>query len=95
MRFHLKEFNVAKEQHAVQPPSYSNNSTDFLKTPLDNSSNVLGSGVPPLQHQSRSYPTGQPHLCRTPSVSSQSSLDSSASRQVIEKISFIFNNKKT
>jgi hypothetical protein len=73
----LKEFNVAKEQHAVQPAQtvapHSVN-PDLMRSPLDAS--------PVLTHQSKSYPGGQPRLARTPSVSSQSSLDSSASRQV-------------
>ncbi|PNF39650.1 hypothetical protein B7P43_G05637 [Cryptotermes secundus] len=70
------EFNVAKEQHAVQPAQtvapHSVN-PDLMRSPLDAS--------PVLTHQSKSYPGGQPHLARTPSVSSQGSLDSSASRQ--------------
>lgn len=56
-------------------------SADILKTPLDVCSAPIG--PPPLQHQSKSYPGGQPlQLCRTPSVSSQSSLESTASKQV-------------
>lgn len=73
----LKEFNVAKEQHAVQPvPTVAPHSVnpELMRSPLDSS--------PVLTHQSKSYPGGQPRLARTPSVSSQSSLDSSVSRQV-------------
>jgi hypothetical protein len=73
----LQQFNLAKEQHAVQPAQtvapHSVN-PDFMRSPLDAS--------PVLTHQSKSYPGGQPHLARTPSVSSQGSLDSGASRQV-------------
>ncbi|KDR13859.1 Synaptotagmin-9, partial [Zootermopsis nevadensis] len=71
-----KEFNVAKEQHAVQPvPTVAPHSVnpELMRSPLDSS--------PILTHQSKSYPGGQPRLARTPSVSSQSSLDSSVSRQ--------------
>lgn len=80
----LQEFNIAKEQHAVQPPQNTSAqamTAELMKTPLDVCSNVQGAHA--LQHQSKSYPGGQPLLCRTPSVSSQSSLDSSASRQVL------------
>ncbi|XP_018322417.1 synaptotagmin-5 isoform X2 [Agrilus planipennis] len=51
----------------------------MMKAPLDLCQN--SGNAPLLQHQSKSYPGGQPPLCRTPSVSSQSSLESSASRQ--------------
>jgi hypothetical protein len=68
---------LAKEQHAVQPAQtvapHSVN-PDLMRSHLDAS--------PVLTHQSKSYPGGQPHLARTPSVSSQGSLDSGASRQV-------------
>ncbi|KAB0798857.1 hypothetical protein PPYR_06737 [Photinus pyralis] len=77
-----KEFNVAKEQHKIQPPqNVSSNAltAELLKTPLEVCQNT--SHVPALPYQSKSYPGGQPPLCRTPSVSSQSSLESSASRQ--------------
>ncbi|KAK5643895.1 hypothetical protein RI129_007740 [Pyrocoelia pectoralis] len=76
-----KEFNVAKEQHKIQPPqNVSSNAltAELLKTPLEVCQNT--SHVPTLPYQSKSYPGGQPPLCRTPSVSSQSSLESSASR---------------
>lgn len=65
-----------------------------MKAPLDLCSSPMAPHMPqttsvlPLQHQSKSYPGGggannhQSPLCRTPSVSSQSSLDSSASKQV-------------
>ncbi|XP_050498329.1 synaptotagmin-6 [Diabrotica virgifera virgifera] len=76
------EFNIEKEHLNVQPPQNSSAqdlTAEILKTPLE----VCSAHVPPpaLQHQSKSYPTGQPLLCRTPSVSSQSSLDSTASKQ--------------
>ncbi|KAF2901710.1 hypothetical protein ILUMI_04471, partial [Ignelater luminosus] len=78
----FQEFNVAKEQHKIQPPQNVSShalTAELLKTPLELCQN--SSSVPALQHQSKSYPGGQPPLCRTPSVSSQSSLESSASRQ--------------
>nr|CAD7201533.1 unnamed protein product [Timema douglasi] len=72
---HAQEFNVAKEQHTVQPvrtvASHAVNS-EMMRTPHDSS--------PVLTHQSRSYPGGQPRLARTPSVSSQGSLDSGSHR---------------
>ncbi|KAI4463434.1 synaptotagmin [Holotrichia oblita] len=79
-----KDFNVAKEHHIIQPPQNSSSqavTAELMKTPLDVCSNSNSYGSPHLQHQSKSYPGGQPLLCRTPSVSSQSSLDSGASRQ--------------
>lgn len=82
----LQEFNVAREQHAVQPPHQGASHSDLSKTTID-----LGPGgavAPLLQHQSRSYPGGQPRLARTPSVSSQSSLDSGISRQVSDLIRY-------
>ena len=73
----LKEFNVAKEKRTVQPvravTPHSVN-PELRRTQLESS--------PILTHQSKSYPGGQPRLARAPSVSSQSSLDSSISRQV-------------
>jgi hypothetical protein len=73
----LKEFKVAKEKHTVQPvrtvAPHSVN-PELMRSQLDSS--------PVLTHQSKSYPGGQPRLARTPSVSSQGSLDSSISRQV-------------
>ena len=72
-----KEFNVAKEKRTVQParavPPRSMK-PELMRSQLDSS--------PVLTHQSKSYPGGQPRLARTPSVSSQGSLDSSISRQV-------------
>ncbi|XP_044730037.1 synaptotagmin-5 [Chrysoperla carnea] len=45
-------------------------------------SSMPTSSGPPLQHQSKSYPSGcQPRLVRTPSVSSQGSFDGNFSRQ--------------
>ncbi|KAI4463433.1 synaptotagmin [Holotrichia oblita] len=84
VRFFLQDFNVAKEHHIIQPPQNSSSqavTAELMKTPLDVCSNSNSYGSPHLQHQSKSYPGGQPLLCRTPSVSSQSSLDSGASRQ--------------
>jgi hypothetical protein len=72
---------VAKEQHTVQPvPTVAPHSVnpELMRSPLDSS--------PVLTHQSKSYPGGQPRLARTPSVSSQSSLDSSVSRQVNNRL---------
>jgi len=73
----LKEFNVAKKKRRVQrvrtvvPHSVN---PELMRSQLDSSLF--------LTRQSKSYPGGQPRLARTPSVSSQSSLDSSISRQV-------------
>lgn len=72
-----------REQHIIQPPQNASAqalTAELMKMPLELCSASQGSHS--LQHQSKSYPGGQPLLCRTPSVSSQSSLDSSASRQV-------------
>nr|XP_023016151.1 synaptotagmin-5 [Leptinotarsa decemlineata] len=77
------EFNVEKEHLNIQPPqnvSAQALTAEILKTPLDVCSAAVA--PPALQHQSKSYPGGQPLLCRTPSVSSQSSLDSTASKQL-------------
>ncbi|XP_012261413.2 synaptotagmin-5 isoform X2 [Athalia rosae] len=57
------EFNIAKEQHAVQPSA------------------VTDSGIG-LPHQSRSYPGGGRALARTPSISSQSSLEGASGPSV-------------
>ncbi|KAJ8982658.1 hypothetical protein NQ317_019059 [Molorchus minor] len=78
----FQEFNVEKEHLNVQPPqnaSAQSLTAEILKTPLD----LCSAPIAPhsLQHQSKSYPGGPPVLCRTPSVSSQSSLDSTASKQ--------------
>ncbi|KAG5879302.1 hypothetical protein JTB14_021959 [Gonioctena quinquepunctata] len=76
------EFNVEKEHLNIQPPQNASAqalTAEILKTPLDVCSATTA--PPALQHQSKSYPGGQPLLCRTPSVSSQSSLDSTASKQ--------------
>lgn len=84
----LQVFNVPKEQHVVQPvatvAAHSVN-TELLHSPLEVSPGAV------LTHQSRSYPGVQGHLSRTPSVSSQSSLDSSISKQVI----FLFLRRST
>lgn len=68
---------MLREPHAVQPhtsvPAHSVN-TESLRGPLEISPSPLHSY---LQHQSKSFP---PRLQRTPSVSSQSSLDSAPSR---------------
>ncbi|XP_069679365.1 synaptotagmin-5 [Periplaneta americana] len=63
-----QEFSVPKEQQTVQ-----HSMNPEIRTPQESS--------PVLTHQSKSYPGGQPRLSRTPSVSSQGSLDSSFSRQ--------------
>ncbi|XP_059622431.1 synaptotagmin-3 [Phlebotomus argentipes] len=65
---------VPKESHAVQPPIAVPGHTvnmDVMRGSLETQSPVH------LQHQSKSFP---PRLTRTPSVSSQSSLDSAPSR---------------
>ncbi|XP_060532007.1 synaptotagmin-5-like [Cylas formicarius] len=79
----LEDFNVSKEQLNVQPPQNSSAQSmtaEIMKTPLDLCSSPPV-GTHSLQHQSKSYPSGQSLLCRTPSASSQSSLDSTASKQ--------------
>lgn len=75
----------------MQPPQHSTQSmsTDIIKNPLDLCSSSMGPHA--LQHQSRSYPGGPPLLCRTPSASSQSSLDSSTSKPV----SFVHKKKRS
>ncbi|XP_037041700.1 synaptotagmin-5 [Bradysia coprophila] len=74
----LEECNVIREPHAIQPvssvPAHTVN-TEHLRGPLEVTPSPLHSY---LQHQSKSFP---PRLQRTPSVSSQSSLDSAPSRQ--------------
>ncbi|KAG4070326.1 hypothetical protein HA402_006468 [Bradysia odoriphaga] len=74
----LEECNVIREAHAIQPvssvPAHTVN-TEHLRGPLEVTPSPLHSY---LQHQSKSFP---PRLQRTPSVSSQSSLDSAPSRQ--------------
>ncbi|CAH0560664.1 unnamed protein product [Brassicogethes aeneus] len=82
----LEEFNVVKETNTIQPPQ--NTAVHALTAELLKSTQLELVSVPAaaghaLQHQSKSYPTGggQQALCRTPSVSSQSSLESSNSRQ--------------
>ncbi|CAG9766092.1 unnamed protein product [Ceutorhynchus assimilis] len=74
----LEDFNVSKEQLNIQPPQNTSQAmtAEIMKSPLD-----LCSSPHALQHQSVSYPGGPPLLCRTPSASSQSSLDSSTSKQ--------------
>ncbi|KAF7280464.1 synaptotagmin beta isoform X2 [Rhynchophorus ferrugineus] len=78
----LEDFNVSKEQLNIQPPQHTSAQSmtaEIMKTPLELCSTSVGPHA--LQHQSRSYPGGPPLLCRTPSASSQSSLDSSNSKQ--------------
>lgn len=75
--FFLKECNLTRETHTVQPlqsVAVHGVNTENLRGPLEVSPSPLHSH---LQHQSRSFP---PRLQRTPSVSSQSSLDSTPSR---------------
>ncbi|XP_071056275.1 synaptotagmin-5 isoform X2 [Onthophagus taurus] len=74
-------FNMTREQQIIQPPqnpSGQSMTAELFKNPLEVCSNTTS--IPNLQHQSKSYPGGQPQLCRTPSVSSQSSLDSGGHR---------------
>ncbi|XP_048517531.1 synaptotagmin-6 isoform X2 [Dendroctonus ponderosae] len=75
------DFNISKEQLNVQPPQNSSQSmtAEIMRTPLELCSSSVANHA--LQHQSKSYPGGPPLLCRTPSASSQSSLDSSTSKQ--------------
>ncbi|XP_037904640.1 synaptotagmin-6 isoform X1 [Hermetia illucens] len=74
----LEECNLAREPHAIQPlasvPAHTVN-TEMLRGPLEVTPSPLHTH---LQHQSKSFP---PRLTRTPSVSSQSSVDSAPSRQ--------------
>ncbi|KRF84845.1 synaptotagmin-5 isoform X2 [Drosophila virilis] len=78
----LKEVNISKESHPIQPatqlhgiPCVPNHPipADILRGPAE----VFHSPLH-LHHQSRSFP---PRLQRTPSISSQSSVDSAPSRQ--------------
>ncbi|KAM8709382.1 hypothetical protein ACLKA7_016223 [Drosophila subpalustris] len=77
-----EEINISKESQPVQPPTQLHGipgapnhpiPTDALRGP----SEVFHSPLH-LHHQSRSFP---PRLQRTPSISSQSSVDSAPSRQ--------------
>ncbi|CAH1968325.1 unnamed protein product [Acanthoscelides obtectus] len=71
-------------RHSTPNSSAQSLTAELLRAPLDiapSTGNNASASPPPLQHQSRSYPGGPPLLCRTPSVSSQSSLDSTASKQ--------------
>lgn len=76
----LQECNLAREPHAIQPlasvPAHTVN-TEMLRGPLEVTPSPLHTH---LQHQSKSFP---PRLTRTPSVSSQSSVDSAPSRQSV------------
>ncbi|XP_055905905.1 synaptotagmin-7 isoform X1 [Eupeodes corollae] len=73
-----EECNLTREAQAIQPlasvPAHTVN-TEMLRGPLEMSPSPLHMH---LQHQSKSFP---PRLQRTPSVSSQSSIDSAPSRQ--------------
>jgi synaptotagmin-6 len=74
---------VTKESHTVQPPTSVPAHTvniDSLRGPLEVSPSPLHSH---LQHQSKSFP---PRLQRTPSISSQSSLDSAPSRHSVSTL---------
>ncbi|XP_055703141.1 synaptotagmin-5 isoform X2 [Phlebotomus papatasi] len=71
----LKDCAVSKESHAVQPPIAVPGHTVNMDV-MRGSMEMAPSPVH-LQHQSKSFP---PRLTRTPSVSSQSSLDSAPSR---------------
>ncbi|KAL7734965.1 hypothetical protein ACLKA6_011230 [Drosophila palustris] len=77
-----EEINISKESQPIQPPTQLHGipcvpnhpiPTDVLRGP----SEVFHSPLH-LHHQSRSFP---PRLQRTPSISSQSSVDSAPSRQ--------------
>ncbi|VEN59533.1 unnamed protein product, partial [Callosobruchus maculatus] len=71
-------------RHSTPNSSAHSLTAELLRAPLDlppTTGHNASASPPPLQHQSRSYPGGAPLLCRTPSVSSQSSLDSTASKQ--------------
>lgn len=76
----FQECNVIREPHAIQPvssvPAHTVN-TELLRGPLEVTPSPLHSY---LHHQSKSFP---PRLQRTPSISSQSSLDSAPSRQSV------------
>ena len=73
----LKEFNVAQEKPTVQlvrrvpPPSVN---PELMRSQMVSS--------PVLNHHSNSFSGSQYRMDRTPSVSSQSSLESSMYRQV-------------
>ncbi|XP_034657564.1 synaptotagmin-5 isoform X3 [Drosophila subobscura] len=88
-KLQMKEVNIAKESQPIQPPrqvhglamginnhmgsgSGAVSGTDILRGPVE----VFHSPLH-LHHQSRSFP---PRLQRTPSISSQSSVDSAPSR---------------
>lgn len=81
---------MTKEQHKIQPaallPAHGVNS-ESIRHPLEISSSPMHAH---LQHQSKSFP---PRLQRTPSVSSQSSLDSAQSRQSVSISSTNFVNR--
>lgn len=75
-----QECNLTRDPQPIQPMSSGSSHSinpDILRSPLDLRSSPLHSH---LQHQSKSFP---PRLQRTPSVSSQSSLDSAPSRQSV------------
>lgn len=80
----LQEVNVAKESQHIQPASQMHGmpcipnhpiTTDVMRGPGEGYHSPLH-----LHHQSRSFP---PRLQRTPSISSQSSVDSAPSRQSV------------
>lgn len=79
-----QEVNVAKESQHIQPASQMHGmpcipnhpiTTDVMRGPGEGYHSPLH-----LHHQSRSFP---PRLQRTPSISSQSSVDSAPSRQSV------------
>ncbi|XP_023178098.2 synaptotagmin-5 isoform X2 [Drosophila hydei] len=81
-KLQMKEVNISKESHTIQPASQLHGipcvpnhpiPADILRGPAE----VFHSPLH-LHHQSRSFP---PRLQRTPSISSQSSMDSAPSRQ--------------
>lgn len=79
--FYFQDCNVLREPHTIQPfssiPAHSVN-TELLRGSLEPTSSPMHSHLP---HQNRSVP---PRLQRTPSISSQSSLDSAQSRQSVK-----------
>ncbi|KAL9902771.1 synaptotagmin beta isoform 2-T2 [Glossina fuscipes fuscipes] len=72
-----QEINFAKESQPVQPASQANATHTANADVLRGHSEVLNSPLH-LHHQNRSF---TPRLKRTPSISSQSSVDSAPSRQ--------------
>uniref|UniRef100_A0A1A9WE84 C2 domain-containing protein n=1 Tax=Glossina brevipalpis TaxID=37001 RepID=A0A1A9WE84_9MUSC len=72
-----QEINFAKESQPIQPVSHTSSTHTVNADVLRGHTDVLHSPLH-LHHQNRSFP---PRLQRTPSISSQSSVDSAPSRQ--------------